>query len=89
MISVRDLEKALRLRTEVDVAEPYAWLEGGSNDGWVETFEALRMHLVTKGERGCFFTRRYPGDHYTLNMAILAADGLSLTQVLLGAAHEV
>ena len=76
-------------KVEIDVAEPYAWLEGGSNDNWRDSFEALRETLVKKKERGCFFTRWYPGDHYTLNMAFLSADGKSLTQVLIGAAHKV
>ena len=74
-------------RFEIAVAEPYAWLEGGNDDDWVRSLEALRSGLVEKRERCCFFTRLY-FNNFTLNIAILSEDGQSLTQVLLGAASS-
>ena len=70
------------------VAEPYGWHEGGSDDDWVDSYEALRDQLVRLGKSGCFFTRRY-FKHFTLNAAILSGDKQSISQVLLGAAVEV
>ena len=43
------------------------------------------MCLQKKGKRILLFSRRYFGN-YTLDMAILSADGATLTNVLLGAA---
>ena len=63
-------------------------MEGGSGDDWIRSYQALRKLLVEKGERGCLFTRAYPGNHHTLNLAIVSPDGESLTQVLIGAAVE-
>ena len=72
----------------VAVAEPYGWLEGGNDDDWVKSLEALRDQLVRLGKSGCFFTRRY-FKHFTLNAAILSGDKQSITNVLLGGAVEV
>ena len=72
---------------EIAVAEPYAWNEGGSDDDWVKSYEALRKGLKEQGQRACFFTRRYTTS-FTLNIAILAGDGESITQILLGAATD-
>ena len=70
---------------DVAIAEPYVWMEGGSSDQWVKMYERLLLLLKAKKERGCFFTKRYPNDNFTLNLAILSADGESVTQVLIGA----
>ena len=70
------------------VVEPYGWLEGGNDDDWVESLEALRDQMVRLGKKGCFFTRRY-FNNFTLNAATLSEDNKSITQVLLGGAVEV
>ena len=70
------------------VAEPYGWHEGGNDDDWVKSLEALRDQLKRLGKRGCFFTRRY-FNNFTLNLAILSEDGESISNVLFGGAVEV
>ena len=67
------------------MAEPYGWHEGGSDQDWVRSYEALRDELVRLGKSGCLFTRRYYSN-FTLNIAVLSEDKQSVTQVLLGAA---
>ena len=66
-------------------AEPYGYSEGGSDDDWCLSYEALRDMLIRKRERACLFTRRY-SDNFTLDIAVLSEDEKSIVQVLLGAA---
>ena len=85
-LRVRGAERTHRF--EIAAAEPYAWQEGGSDDDWVDSFEALRKGLIAAEERVCFFTRQY-FEHFTLSVAILSEDKESLTQILIGAAVEL
>ena len=72
---------------DLDLAaiEIYVRQDGGSSAAWRVTYEALRSFMEANQMRTLLFTRRY-FNSFTLNIAILSADGKSVTQLLLTSA---